>query len=383
MASSNCRFLFKNGLIPNLAENPSVTTLLEAHQGAYTTTRTHSDGSLLLFWERHMSRLSNSLRILLNSNPELLFNSEACRVPFSFVSTKPTMWDSLVQSLVDDSMRNALPLVLDKRRSGEELAITCLVSGNVDSLEELEEKFSTAFDVYVHVGSYVPPLFGIHQNGARLAVVGRGRGIANAKYSDWVRQRKQLEKLRPPYVNELLLSNNGDQILEGCLTNLFVVCHKDVNGDYHKSSQRDNESTVSIELQTAPIRDGVLPGVVRQNVINAGQLGRGYCCVDLVMPNVCICSRNKIPVREIAPSWSEREMWSEAFITSSLRLLQHVEVIQAPSSWESLDTQTWTDVTWEEKQFENAPGQITAFIQKEVMEMASMEGYPVSLFDDR
>ncbi|KAH0693327.1 hypothetical protein KY285_020424 [Solanum tuberosum] len=364
MTSSNCRFLLKNGLILNLAENPSVTTLLEAHQGAYTTTRTHSDGSLLLFWERHMSRLSNSLRILLNSNPELLFNSEACRVPFFFVSTKPTMWDSLVQSLVDDSMRKALPLVLDKRRSGEELAITCLVSGNVDSLEELEEKFSTAFDVYVHVGSYVPPLFGIHQNGARLAVVGRGRRVANAKYSDWVRQRKQLEKLRPPYVNELLLSNNGDQILEGCLTNLFVVCHKDVNGDYHKSSQRDNESTVSIELQTAPIRDGVLPGVVRQVILD-------------------ICSRNKIPVREIAPSWSEREMWSEAFITSSLRLLQHVEVIQAPSSWESLDTQTWTDVTWEEKQFENAPGRITAFIQKEVMEMASMEGYPVSLFDDR
>ncbi|TMW91595.1 hypothetical protein EJD97_014129 [Solanum chilense] len=357
MSSSKCRFLFKNGLVPNLAEYPSVTTLLEAHQGAYTTTRTHSGGSLLLFWERHMSRLSDSLKILLNSNPELLFNSETCRVPFSLVSTKPTMWDSLVQSLVDDSMKKALPLVLDKRTSGEELAITCLVSGHVDSLEELEEKFSTAFDVYVHVGSYVPPLFGIHENAAHLAVVGRGRRVANAKYSDWVRQRKQLEKLRPPSVNELLLSNNGDQILEGCLTNLFVVCHKDVNGDNHKS-------TVSIELQTAPIRDGVLPGVVRQVILD-------------------ICSRNKIPVREIAPAWSERETWSEAFITSSLRLLQHVEVIQAPSSWGSLDTQTWTDVSWEEKRFENAPGRITAFIQKEVMDMASMEGCPVSLFNDR
>lgn len=367
MTSSNCRFLFKNGLIPNLAENPSVTTLLEAHQGAYTTTRTHDGGSLLLFWERHMSRLSNSLRILLNSNPELLFNSETCRVPFSLVSKKPTMWDSLIQSLVDDSMRKALPFVLKKRRSGEELAITCLVSGNVDSLVELEgdeEKFSTAFDVYVHVGSYAPPLFGIHENAAHLAVVGRGRHVANAKYADWVRQRKQLEKLRPPSVNELLLSNNGDQILEGCLTNLFVVCDKYVNGNCHKASQRDDESTVSIELQTAPIRDGVLPGVLRQVILD-------------------ICSRNQIPVREIAPSWSEREMWSEAFITNSLRLLQHVEVIQAPSSWESLEAQTWMDVTWEEKLFEHAPGRITALIQKEVMEMASIEGYPVSLFNDQ
>ncbi|XP_059291065.1 uncharacterized protein LOC132044587 isoform X1 [Lycium ferocissimum] len=360
MTSSSCRFLFKNGLIPNLAENPSVTTLLESHQGAYTTTRTHNDGSLLLFWERHMSRLSNSLRILLNSNPELLFNSETCRVPLSLVSTKPTMLDSLVQSLVNDSMRKALPFVLKQRRSGGEFAITCLVSGNVD---RLEENLSTAFDVYVHVGSYVPPLFGIHENAARLAVVGRGRRVANAKYSDWVRQRKQLEKLRPPSVNELLLSNNGDQILEGCLTNLFVVCRKDVNDDYQKASQRENESTVSIELQTAPLRDGVLPGVVRQVILDT-------------------CSRNKISVREIAPSWSERDMWSEAFITNSLRLLQHVEVIQAPSSWESVEAQTWRDVTWEEKLFEHAPGRITALIQKEIMKMTSTEGYPVALFND-
>ncbi|XP_009782061.1 uncharacterized protein LOC107797953 [Nicotiana tabacum] len=367
MTSSSCRFLFKNGFIPNLAETPSLTTLLEAHQGAYTTTRTHNGGSQLLFWERHMSRLSNSLRILLNSNPELLFSSERCGLPFSLVSTKPTMWDSLVQSLVNDSMRKALPFVLKERRSGEELSITCLVSGNVDSLEEFEgldeEKISSAFDVYVHVGPYVPPLFGCHENAARLAVVGRGRHAANAKYSDWVRQRKQLEKLRPPSVNELLLSNNGDQILEGCLTNLFVVCRKDVNDDYHKASERGNESTVSVELQTAPLRDGVLPGVLRQVIID-------------------ICSRNKIPVREIAPSWSKREMWLEAFITNSLRLLQHVEVIQAPSSWESLEAKTWRDVTWEDKLFEHAPGRITALIQKEIMEMASVEGYPVVLFND-
>lgn len=177
------------------------------------------------------------------------------------------------------------------------------------------------------------------------------------------RQRKQLEKLRPPSVNELLLSNNGDHILEGCLTNFFVVCGKDVNGDYQKANERDNESTVSIELQTAPVRDGVLPGVLRQVILD-------------------ICSRNKIPVREIAPSWSEREMWSEAFITNSLRLLQHVEVIQAPNSWKSLEAQTWTDVKWEEKLFEHAPGRISMLIEKEIMEMSTIEGYPVALFDD-
>lgn len=40
------------------------------------------------------------------------------------------------------------------------------------------------------------------------------------------RLRKPLEKLRPPFATELLLSNDGDRILEGCLTNFFVVCRK-------------------------------------------------------------------------------------------------------------------------------------------------------------
>ncbi|KAF5947254.1 hypothetical protein HYC85_013211 [Camellia sinensis] len=49
----------------------------------------------------------------------------------------------------------------------------------------------------------------------------------------------------------------------------------------------------------------------------------------------------------------------------SLRLLQHVETIQAPSSWKLLESKSWKDVTWEEKQFKEAPGRITAFIQRE------------------
>lgn len=40
------------------------------------------------------------------------------------------------------------------------------------------------------------------------------------------RSRKHLERLRPPSVTELLLSNDGERILEGCLTNFFVVSLK-------------------------------------------------------------------------------------------------------------------------------------------------------------
>lgn len=178
------------------------------------------------------------------------------------------------------------------------------------------------------------------------------------------RLRKPLDKLRPPSATELLLSNDGDQILEGCLMNFFVVCRKDSIDDIRELEDLHNHgSAYPFEVQTAPIADGVLPGVVRQVIIE-------------------VCLRNGIPLREVAPSWSKRRLWEEAFITNSLRLLQHVETIQVPSSWDLQEYRTWKDVTWEEKRFEDVPGSITALIQKEIKEKAVLEGYPVSSFYD-
>lgn len=41
-----------------------------------------------------------------------------------------------------------------------------------------------------------------------------------------IRIRKGVERMRPPLVTELLLTNDGDRILEGSVTNFFVVCRK-------------------------------------------------------------------------------------------------------------------------------------------------------------
>nr|GFC40434.1 D-aminoacid aminotransferase-like PLP-dependent enzymes superfamily protein [Tanacetum cinerariifolium] len=81
--------------------------------------------------------------------------------------------------------------------------------------------------------------------------------------------RKPLEKLRPPSATELLLSNDGDHILEGCLTNFFVLSRKDnmeEDGESAKNMQK-NKYGYSLELHTAPISGSVLPGVVREVVI--------------------------------------------------------------------------------------------------------------------
>ncbi|KAL7109485.1 hypothetical protein ACP275_06G178200 [Erythranthe tilingii] len=358
------RFLFRNGVVLPAADTPSVAAFLESHPGAYTTTRTHNNGTELLFWERHLDRLSNSFKLLLKHNPKLL-----SKTPDFELSNRAMMWDSAIRSLVDDSMRKAMPFFVNERRFGEEMAITALLSGNSENLDMSEggfgeEKTSEGLDLYFHVGRYVLPVFGLGENAARLAVVGRGRDFANAKYSDWVRLRKPLEKLRPPSVTELLLSNDGERILEGCLTNFFVVCRKEKGQDSNTLGQNELPNLRRIEIQTAPLRDGVLPGVIRQVIID-------------------ICFKIGIHFREVAPMWSNRDLWTEAFITNSLRILQHVETIQAPNEWKSIESNTWEEITWVEKRFEDCPGRITSILQKAIMEEAGVEAFSITSFHRR
>ncbi|KAL5569234.1 hypothetical protein UlMin_025809 [Ulmus minor] len=358
------RFLFSNGIVYHSSEIPPVATFLEAHPGAYTTTRSHNNGSFLLFWERHLKRLCDSVRILLDSHPKLLFGAEESLDSIRSLLMVSGAWESVVHGLVNDSMGKVLPIALKERGNGEELSITALISGNLEKLSEIEdlggERFGRIFDVHVHVGIYVPLVFGIRENGARLAAVGRGRETAAAKYSNWVRVRKPLEKLRPPSATELLLSNDGNRLLEGSVSNFFVVCRKD-KAEVKGTCSDDNESTHCFEVQTAPVIDGVLPGIIRQLVID-------------------VCLTKGIPFREVAPLWSEREIWEEAFITNSLRLLQHVETISVPNSWDSLLSKSWKEISWDYKKFEESPGMITRIIQKEAMEKAVQEGYLLSDF---
>ncbi|XP_041992944.1 uncharacterized protein LOC121743682 [Salvia splendens] len=276
------------------------------------------------------------------------------------------MWESVIRSLVHDSMKKVMPLALEGRNLGEELAITVLLSGNGRNLDLCggtfdEGRISEVLDVYLHVGGYIPTAFGSRESANRLAVVGRGRDFANAKYADWVRLRKSLERLRPPSVTELLLSNDGERILEGCLTNFFVISLKEKDEDVSHAEQSELQSWSGIEVQTAPLTDGVLPGVVRQVIRD-------------------ICLSNGIPFREVSPSWSKRDLWLEVFVTNGLRIIQPVETIQAPCAWESVESSSWKDIQWVEKRFQNGPGMITSMLQKEILEKASVESYPVALF---
>ncbi|KAK9124365.1 hypothetical protein Sjap_013967 [Stephania japonica] len=313
---SICKFLVVNGVVSQSVEVPPVSSLLETHPGAYTTSRTHSNASYLLFWESHLQRLADSTRILAERRPDLLFGLGDKRVLPKSHFASFSLWESVILPRVDESLRNVLPIALEGRSSGKELAITTLVSGDSRNLggldggggEREQDWVFRALNVYVHIGFYVPPVFGDELNCGRLAIVGRGREIARAKFAEWVWQRKKFDGLKPPMVNEILLTNDGDRILEGGVTNFFVVSRMD-------DSSSNREKGFTYEVQTASINEGVLPGIVRQLIIE-------------------VCLAMGIPVREVAPSWSKRELWEEAFTTNGLRLVQHVESIQAPSSLE-------------------------------------------------
>ncbi|KAG6486173.1 hypothetical protein ZIOFF_054743 [Zingiber officinale] len=267
MAPCSSKLLLVNG-VPLAGDVPPVATFLQSTAGAYTTTRTYGGASLVLFLERHIRRLVHSARLLSQSRPSL-FSAGSVPAVFPLIDSVPHR--------IHDSLEIGLRLALrDRDRSGstDELAITALVRGRCDS---------DGLDVLLHVGFFIPPPFGAF--GARLAVAGPGRDLAEAKYSDWVRVRQGLEKMRPPSVTELLLTNDGDSILEGTVTNFFVVRRK----------------------------------------VSANSLDHIFLdiCFDLIsvllsMPyfDKRICSSMNIPIEEVAPSWSDHALWQEAFITS-------------------------------------------------------------------
>nr|GEV49519.1 D-aminoacid aminotransferase-like PLP-dependent enzymes superfamily protein [Tanacetum cinerariifolium] len=283
-------------------------------------------------------------QILFDTCPKLLFSPETNMTSASLQKIMYLNWESLIESFVNDSMTKAMSYALKERKSETELTFTALVSGNLRKLVPYEkageEDVRRVFSMHLHVSLYTPLAFGVRKNGAHLAVVGHGRDVANAKYLDWVRMRKPLEKLRPPSATELLLSNDGDHILEGCLTNFFVLCRKDNMEKDGKSAENMQKSKYgySLKLQTAPIGGGVLPGVVRE--------------VDI----------------------------DTLVVQDGLRLLQHVDTIRVPVSWNSLSSKTWKEVTWEAKEFKEGPGSITIVIQEEVAKRAKLEGHPIKAF---
>ena len=105
-------------------------------------------------------------------------------------------------------------------------------------------------------------------------------------------------------VGEGLLADAEGKLLEGLVTNVFVVVEREEGeGEGGGGGEMQTASSLSrFEIQTASAEEGVLDGVMRRAVIEAaGKIGIG---VRLSAPD---------------PSKTERQRWREAFVTSALR----------------------------------------------------------------
>ena len=119
-----------------------------------------------------------------------------------------------------------------------------------------------------------------------------GRRLPRAKWSAWALERAPLEKLKAPGECEVLMAPGG-LVLEGCVTNFFVITASDgASGAILRTAGAD-----------------VLPGLIREEVLALAP-GLGLA-VDLSPPRL-----------------DEAEEWQEAFVTSCVRLVQPVSSLR-------------------------------------------------------
>lgn len=173
--------------------------------------------------------------------------------------------------------------------------------------------------------------------------------------------RQPLEQLRAEAgaasSDEVLLCTAEGRLLEGLVTNFFVVTYdwaaRDSAPGRAASGEGDAVGSAAapwdggcsgpasrvptgVTVWTASVRDGVVWGTVRARVLQA-------------------CRTLGYAVREEAPSMHSRHTWREAFITNALRLVQPLHTVSCG------EANVWGLPAWDLR-LRAAPGPVTAAI---------------------
>ncbi|CAL5219460.1 g1295 [Coccomyxa viridis] len=136
---------------------------------------------------------------------------------------------------------------------------------------------------------YVQPLALSMDRSVAVAILGPpraempARSIPAAKGSQWASDRMVHERHLPEGTTEGILCNSSNALLEGLITNVFVV--REVEGQFL--------------LQTAHPSQGILDGVCRRLIIQA-------------------CGEAGVKCLEDAPLWEQRHAWVQAFTCNSV-----------------------------------------------------------------
>ncbi|GAQ78468.1 hypothetical protein KFL_000130510 [Klebsormidium nitens] len=395
----------------------------------YTTTRTYGGRCHLLFWGAHVERLAQSARVMQaagkwegaedNLAPEQLHRliqpslevalrqatfhldsatthelSVTILLPGPSTSKRPAdasphkeqlsiaaqrIENSKLASQKRDSKRNEsasydLDSVRIVRPDQQAASLTPdALSENDLAKREMRKgrgaKIEGEVKACVYVSKYEAPTGGSMPQGTTVAVMGPGRQMPAAKDSSWAIDRRPLEAPKPPDVGEVLLSNDGEALLEGLLTNFFVVRRR--TGGANRASSKTDAETVLLDAETSPLEQHMLSGdTPRRDTegakkaddaketegagpVESGKDGEGYAkknrwnglvvqtaaLEEGVLPGVIrravlsLCEAWGVEISLEAPRLSDRSTWLEAFVTSSVRIVQPVVSVRWRQGW--------------------------------------------------
>ncbi|GJP30100.1 hypothetical protein CLOM_g22310 [Closterium sp. NIES-68] len=385
-------------------------------KGAYTTTRTFNSGSHIFLWDFHLNRVTQSLLLLAEAHPELfpnlppslltdllstIYEAQGEEVRHEEGQENETqMRDTRrarnmvagLQKEIRDSVLVAVRAMVEcdwwrREAEGEQKeeqqqqqqqvevclmillcgqgaaggavsgepaasgAVTCEPAASAGTAgTAIATPLLQGVEVYVHASTVrTTPLASLAlPPPICAAVMGPGRHTPLAKFSSWPLVRRALETAKPAEARDVILSTDGNALLEGITTNLFIVARTEPASDTsHGPPWR------GYELQTASLESGILPGSIRQAIIDA-------------------CGERGIPIRIQAPQWSERATWVEAFVTNALSIVQPVSSMLMPATWPSdIGYDSWQSVdkwlTWQAPTLEENYGSRSTFLLEHVI----------------
>lgn len=168
--------------------------------------------------------------------------------------------------------------------AGTEVKLTLLLTWAPPHAHQTE--LEQTIDCFCHCGPLPPrpspPI--------KVEIRGAPRTNAKAKDSEWVRDRKPLEALKPPDVNEIVLHDADGALLEGTQTNFYAV----MDGKLHTAGE------------------GILEGTVRRLLLE-------------------VCAANEIEVvLDPPPNLRDLSKWEGALLSSTSRLALPIDWIGVP-----------------------------------------------------
>ncbi|CAK0741826.1 hypothetical protein CVIRNUC_001353 [Coccomyxa viridis] len=265
-------------------------------RGAYTALRAEGPAFKVIGLQEHLQRLRSSLACILDPEAHKELDS-TCR-----------HWLSADTGAHHESLWNCIAptvrLAAATAKHSNPDSSTWMVVLHLCVAQALAGERSR-----LSTTAYIKPLNGPLNSPVSVTVLGPptpeipGRSLPAAKDSKWASDRMIHESHLSVGTTEGILCSKETALLEGLVTNLFVVA----------------EMAGQIMLQTAHPSEGILDGVMRRLILQA-------------------CSEAGVGCKEKAPLWEERHTWVQAFTTNSVAGVRMVSSMVAV--WDTAATAT-------------------------------------------